>query len=187
MLRLFVAIDPPEPVRAALDELPRPMRDMAWTPRQQYHLTLRFIGDVPAEKREAIEQALSAIRVESFILPVGGIGSFPPNRPPRVVWVGVGQAHPRLFQLRQRIDDALLAHGLPDLDVRRFEPHFTLGRCGPASSAEEVAQLLRAHREFEAPPFRADAFTLYRSEPRAGGAVHTPLLRVALKASSPAG
>jgi RNA 2',3'-cyclic 3'-phosphodiesterase len=180
-LRLFVALDPPEAVRAALRELPRPLRGVAWTPPHQYHLTLRFIGETPAEKRAAIEQALATVQVESFILPVSGVGSFPPNRAPRVVWVGVGQGHPRLFQLRQRVDDALLACGRAELDVRRFEPHFTLGRCGPDVSASAVAQFLREHREFEAPPFRAEAFTLYQSELKSGGAVHTPLLRVPLR------
>jgi 2'-5' RNA ligase len=159
------------------------MRGVTWTPPHQYHLTLRFIGEVAAERCAAIETALAGVRVESFILPVQGTGSFPPNRPPRVVWVGVGPGHPRLFQLRQRVDDALLACGLADLDVRRFEAHFTVGRCGPEASASEVARLVRTHREFEGPPFRVTSFALYRSELRPGGAVHTPLLRVPLLSS----
>lgn len=182
-VRLFVAIDPPAPVREALAELPRQLRGVSWTPPHQYHLTLRFLGEVAAERREAIERALAAVRVETFILPVAGTGAFPPRGAPRVLWVGVGQAHPRLFQLRQRVDDALLASGLTDLDVRTFQPHFTLGRCGRSVAAGEVRRFLRAHREFEAPPFRADAFTLYRSELQPTGAVHTPLLRVPLTAA----
>jgi 2'-5' RNA ligase len=179
-LRLFIAIDAPDPICAALGELPQPMRGLAWTPPHQYHLTLRFLGEVAVEKREVIERALDTVRVESFILPVEGVGSFPPNRPPRVLWMGVGQGHPRLFQLRQRVDDALLGSGLTDLDVRTFHPHFTLGRCGPGVVTADVGRWLREHREFEAPPFRADAFTLYRSELHPSGAVHTPLLRVPL-------
>jgi 2'-5' RNA ligase len=75
-LRLFVAIDPPEPIRAALQALPRPLRGVAWTPPHQYHLTLRFLGETPANQRGAIEPALAAVRVESFILPVSGVGAF---------------------------------------------------------------------------------------------------------------
>lgn len=182
-MRLFVAIDPPYPVRAALDELPRAVRGVAWTPSHQFHLTMRFIGDTPAELGAGIEQTLATVRVESFILPVSGVGAFPANRPPRVLWVGVGQGHPRLFQLRQRVDDALLASGLTALDVRRFEPHFTLGRCGQEVNHAEVARFLREQRGFEAPPFRVTAFTLYRSELHPGGAVHTPVRRVELLAS----
>lgn len=184
-LRLFVAIDAPEPVRAALAALGRPLRGIAWTPPHHYHLTLRFLGEVDAEKRDAIERALVAVRVESFILPVETIGSFPPNRPPRVLWAGVGRGHPRLFQLRQRVDDALLGSGLADLDVRTFHPHFTLARCGPGYVSAEVNRWLRDHGEFTGPPFRAEAFTLYQSELAAGGAVHTALLRVPLAAGLP--
>lgn len=181
-LRLFVAIDPPEAVRTALAALPRELRGVSWTPPHQYHLTLRFLGEVAAGKREAIERALAPIRVEPFILPVEGAGSFPPNRPPRVLWAGIGRGHPRLFQLRQRMDDALLAACGVDLDVRTFHPHFTLGRCGPQSAPAEAAHFVRQISAFEAPPFRVEAFTLYRSELRSSGAVHTPLLTVNLAA-----
>jgi 2'-5' RNA ligase len=179
-LRLFVAIDAPEVVRASIGTLPERLRGVVWTPPHQYHLTLRFIGEIEPARLASIEQALTPIRVEPFILPVAGTGSFPPGRPPRVLWAGVGSGHPRLHQLRQRVDDALLACGLADLDVRVFHPHFTLGRCGAGCSPGAVAAFLKKHREFEAPPFRVEAFTLYQSTLEPGGAVHTPLLRVGL-------
>lgn len=179
MLRLFVALDPPDAVREALAALPRPLRGVSWTPPEQYHLTLRFIGEVGADRRDAIENALAGIKVESFILPVEGTGTFPPGRPPRVLWAGIGTGHPRLHQLRQRVDDALLGCGL-DLDVRNFHAHFTLGRCGREIVPAEVARFVREHAGFEAPPFRVRAFSLYQSELRPGGAVHTSLLRVEL-------
>lgn len=182
-MRLFVAIDPPEPVRHALHALVRPLRGVHWTPPHQYHLTLRFIGDVEVAQLEGIEHALVAVRVESFLLPLEGVGSFPPKRPPTVLWAGVGRGHPRLFQLRQRVDDALLASGLTELEVRTFHPHVTLARCGREVSANAVAQFLHDHRDYEGPLFRAEAFSLYQSELRPGGAVHTELLRVPLAIS----
>lgn len=181
--RLFVAIDPPDEVRAALDLLLENLRGVSWTPPGQYHLTLRFIGETPAERFEAIHHALEPIRVEPFILPVVGVGAFPHDRPPRVLWAGLGGGHPRLHQLRQRVDDALLHAGLADLDVRTFHPHITLGRCGPGTSPGAVAAFLKQHRDFAAPDFRVGSFTLYRSDLAPAGAVHTPLLRVALHAS----
>lgn len=164
-----------------LAALPLPLRGVAWTPPHQYHLTLRFIGEVAAEQREPIERALAAIRVESFILPLEGAGTFPPGRPARVIWAGIGRGHPRLFQLRQRVDDALLGCGL-DLDVRVFHLHFTLGRGGPEASAPEMKRFVGELETLAGPSFQAETFTLYRSELGAGGAVHTPLLRVPLTA-----
>lgn len=184
--RLFVAIDPPESVRVVLSELPERLRGVSWTPTHQLHLTLRFMGEVPVEALDRIDAALAGIRVEPFILPVAGVGAFPPDRPPRVLWVGTRAGHPRLHQLRQRVDDALLGAGLSGLDVRVFHPHFTLGRCGVGSSPGAVAGFLKKHRDFEGPAFRVEAFTLYASRLTADGAVHTPLLSVPLTASASA-
>ncbi|MFT3828238.1 MAG: RNA 2',3'-cyclic phosphodiesterase [Opitutaceae bacterium] len=173
MLRLFVAIDAPAPVAAALAGLMQPAAGFTWTAPGRLHLTLRFLGDAPAEKLEPLRDRLRAIRVTRFLLPVDGLGVFPPRGQPRVLWCGVGRGHPHLQQLRQRIDDAVLATGL-DADLRSFVPHFTLARLGAMPPAR-VAQWLREQREFAAPPFRAECFTLYASTLRPDGAVHTPL------------
>lgn len=169
--RLFVALSMPPPVRDALAALREELPGVAWTRPEQLHLTLRFLGDVPTTQIEAICARLATVQVAPFILPVEGAGAFPPNRPPRVLWVGTGSGHPRLFQLRQRLDDALLAAGV-QLDVRTFHPHATLARCteeaGPA-----VLAWLRRRREFVAPPFRVTHFDLYASELQPSGAVHT--------------
>jgi 2'-5' RNA ligase len=143
-----------------------------WTHADQLHVTLRFLGDLTTQQRDRVIERLERVQVASFVLPVEGVGTFPPpGRPPRVIWIGTGSGHPRLFQLRQRLDDALIAAGL-DLDVRTFHPHVTLARCtenaGPAVSA-----WCEAHREFTAPPFRAASFELYASELRPSGAIHT--------------
>jgi 2'-5' RNA ligase len=119
------------------------------------------------------------VRVEPFLLPVEGVGTFPPKAPPRVLWIGVGSGHPRLHQLRQRLDDALLAAGLIDLDVRTFHPHVTLARCSE-SAAPAVTPWMHQHQDFSAPPFRVTAFDLCASELHPAGAVHTLVQRFAL-------
>jgi RNA 2',3'-cyclic 3'-phosphodiesterase len=176
--RLFIALTLPPPVRDTLAALAEPLHGVNWTPPENLHLTLRFLGEVPADRIDSIVERLAGVKVEPFILPVEGVGTFPPKRPPRVLWVGVGSGHPRLFQLRQRIDDALLASGL-QLDVRTFHPHATLARCTENATAA-VSQWIHAHRDFAAPPFRVEAFDLYASELRPTGAVHTLRRRFAL-------
>ena len=169
--RLFIALALPEPVRAALAALTQPLPGVTRTLPEQLHLTLRFLGDVPETLIEPMIARLATVHVEPFLLPVEGLGAFPPKHPPRIVWAGIGPGHPRLHQLRQRIDDALLAAGL-DLDVRTFHPHVTLARCAEHASAA-VSVWLRAQSEFFAPPFRVQTFDLCASELRPEGAMHT--------------
>jgi 2'-5' RNA ligase len=169
---LFIAIDLPAAHRAALAALGVPTRGLAWTPLEQLHLTLRFLGDVDEARVADLTTALARVRVEPFVLPLEGLGAFPPRGPAQVLWAGVGHGHPRLFQLRQQIDDSVLALGLP-VDLRIFHPHVTLARVKREASPATVAQFLKQHREFGAAPFRAEAFNLYASELRPAGAVHT--------------
>lgn len=177
--RLFVAIAVPDPVRAELVRLQeKGAEGIAWTPAEQFHVTLRFLGDVADDRREELDRRLAQVRVEPFILPVEGVGSFPPKGPPRVVWMGTGNGHPRLFQLRQQVDDALLGAGL-DVDVRTFHAHITLGRCGPEAGPAVKGWLLR-HAGAGAAPFRVDAFGLYASVLQPSGAQHFLRRRFAL-------
>lgn len=169
--RLFVALALPEAVRGALAALARPLPGVRWTRPEQLHLTLRFLGNVPVQIIDGVIARLAEVRVAPFVLPVEGIGTFPPNRPPRVVWVGTGSGHPRLFQLRQRLDDSLIAAGV-QFEVRTFHPHATLARC-PEDAGPALSHWLHGHREFAAAPFLVDAFELYASELQPAGAVHT--------------
>src|SRR5436190_15027723 len=100
--RLFVAIALPESVRTVVAGLATPLRHVRWTPLEQLHVTLRFLGNVVADKCDPLMKALSGLRVEPFLLPVEGVGVFPVKGPARVLWAGVGSGHPRLHQLRQR-------------------------------------------------------------------------------------
>ena len=170
-LRLFVAVDAPAPVVSALSAAMHPAPGFGWTRPEQLHLTLRFLGDTPAALVDPLRVRLRAIRVASFILPVEGLGVFPPRGLPRVLWCGIGNGHPLIHQLRQRIDDTILALGI-DCDLRQFVPHFTLARLAPAARPQ-LPHWLHANRDLAAPPFRVDRFTLYASELRPEGAVHT--------------
>lgn len=171
--RLFVAIDAPPGVVAAMAELSEPLPGFVWAAPAQLHLTLRFLGETPVATLPALETALRAIRVQSFLLPLEGVGSFPPRERAQVVWCGVGTGHPRLHQLRQQVDNAVLACGLSP-EMRSFVPHFTIARVGHARPGT-VADFVHRHREFAAGDFRATHFRLYASELRTPGAVHTVL------------
>jgi 2'-5' RNA ligase len=154
------------------------LHDVRWTREEQLHLTLRFIGDTPTDRIDPLLRRLATIRVQPFLLPLEGVGAFPEKAPPRVLWAGVGAGHPGLYQLRQKIDDTLLAVGI-EADLRRFHPHVTLARCGD-HAANGTHPWLRSHREFAGPSFRVEAFELFASELQPAGAVHHLLERFSL-------
>lgn len=171
--RLFLAIALPGPVKHALAALVTSLSDVRWTAEEQLHLTLRFLGDIEEDQTEALVARLAEVRLQKFLLPLEGVGSFPAKGPPRVLWCGVGKGHPILYQLRQRVDDAVLACGIP-ADLRTFHPHVTLARCGP-KAANAVSAWTRKHREFTGPSFAVDAFELLASELTPTRAIYTHL------------
>ena len=177
--RLFLAIGLPPPIKQALAPLVSSLPDVRWTPEEHLHLTLRFLGDVEEERIEMLTDRLNALRVQKFLLPLEGVGSFPPKASPRVLWCGVGSGHPRLHQLRQRVDDAVLACGI-EADLKTFHPHVTLARCGPKAGTA-VNSWLRKHHDFAGPSFSVEAFELFASELRPTGPTHTLLHRFPLE------
>lgn len=172
MPRLFVAITPPETVRAEMAALAAPLEGARWVREDQLHLTMRFIGERDDAQTDAIVGTLERVRVEPFILPVEGVGTFPPGSRAKVLWAGLGHAHTRLFQLRKQVDDALLRVAL-DLDVRHFHPHMTLARLGETVDGRALALWLKQHARFEAPPFRVSEIVLYASELQPAGATYS--------------
>ena len=86
--RLFIAIDPPQEVREQLAALCCGLPDARWTPVEQLHLTLCFIGEVSGDHFLDIREALAELHVPPFPLQLRGVGFFPPRGLPRVVWAG---------------------------------------------------------------------------------------------------
>ncbi len=161
--RLLVALVPPAAVRAELAAFAAPLHGVRWTPEENIHLTLRFIGETEEEQSARHAESLARVRVEPFILPVGGTGLFPTRGAAKVLWVGVGNGHTRLYQLRKQVDEALLAVDTT-LAMPGFHPHFTLGRLDERHEPKEIAHFLERHARFEAPPFRVGEFHLMASE-----------------------
>jgi 2'-5' RNA ligase len=160
---LFAALIPPATVQAELAGLATPLAGVRWTPAENIHLTLRFIGETDDAKAGHFADALTRVQVEPFILPVGGLGLFPSRGPAKVLWAGVGSGHTRLYQLRKQVDEALLAVDA-GLAMPGFHPHFTLGRLGENYGSKDLAHFLDRHKALEAPPFRVTEFRLMASE-----------------------
>lgn len=180
--RLFIAIRFPGSVRRSIWDAMAPLRDtgadVRWTPVGQLHITLRFLGDVPAESIGAIDESLSeaAAGCERFTLPLGGVGAFPSLRRPRVLWVG-GESGPGLSALYAAVEAALQRCGF-EPEGRRFRPHVTLGRIRSrgrrsASPAESAALARIAGAIGFRAALEVDHLHLMRSRLSPTGAEHT--------------
>jgi 2'-5' RNA ligase len=179
MPRLFVALDLPEDRRALLEALQTDALSARWTPPEQYHLTLRFVGDVPDQQAEAVAQALAPVPVAPFSLQSPGLGVFPSRRKPRVLFADIQRVE-ALMTLQHRIDEALLSAGVDRAD-KPFHPHITVARLKRARP-QTVRDYLRERQDFRLAPFPVTEFVLYQSDLTSEGAIHTPRARFALDA-----
>lgn len=169
--RLFVAIPLPDYLKDSLHQLKTGLNGFRWTARDNLHLTLKFIGDTEEAAMPAIEEALSLVQVESFLLPVERIGFFPPRGQPNFIWVSVGKGHPRLFQLHQKIENVLYALGIEPATCA-YRPHITIARC-PKAAPGAVKQFIRDHREYETAPFKVERFVLCSSQLTSTGPLYS--------------
>ena len=174
--RLFVAIDLPESTRQLLANLDPNIRGMRWTDSSQIHLTLGFFGNVPENVDLKLREKLTAIQFGAFFLPVNGVGSFSAKGTPKIVWIGVGKAHPHLFQIYKRVQEAALTAGL-EPELRPWHPHITIARCQDVST-HALRKFLQSNAGFDAGMIRVDAFHLYSSKLTPAGPIHTRELSV---------
>lgn len=182
-LRLFVAIDLPEGVREALARLQSDLRrhdllGLRWVRPEGIHLTLKFLGETPAERVPEIEEAVAdAVRgAAPFRLVLGSPGSFGGRRGPRVLWLDLSGDVERLKELQSDVERELTEAGFRP-EEREFSPHLTLARVRqpPAPGlGERVSTALAAVPPPQA-EFEVNEVALIRSTLQPGGAVYERL------------
>jgi RNA 2',3'-cyclic 3'-phosphodiesterase len=183
-LRLFIALETPATVRAALGrtlaELRRVDADVRWESEEKLHATLKFLGETPEGGLEGVLAALAHAASSTPPLPIAytGLGFFPSPRQPRIVWAGMVEPTGALNDFHARIEASMGALGFAE-ESRAFHPHVTLGR---VKSPRGIAAL-RARVEtctFDQPPITLHEVALIRSDLRPSGSVYTTLKRVSL-------
>ncbi|MBD3420757.1 MAG: RNA 2',3'-cyclic phosphodiesterase [Chitinivibrionales bacterium] len=171
MYRLFIAIDFNEDIREMLSDICFGLRQIRWSPLEQLHLTLRFLGDVDKHTFEDILSTLARVEAPAFSLTIKGAGYFPPRRSPRIIWAGV-EPDQELLTLKNKIDRVLqLLHVEPD--KHKFHPHITLGRAKGEISKHSVMPFITRNALFKIEHLPVTAFHLYSSQLTREGAVHT--------------
>ena len=186
---MFIAIPIPEPVR---DEIIRVQRDLQllaprgavrWTRPDQFHLTLRFLGDVPADGVEDLKKSVGAVcrNARPLSLRAEGVGFFPNPRSPRVIWVGIDDREGRLGDLQKQIE-TVAGQFSSEPGEKNFTGHVTLGRLKNPRPADTRDLATRAQslekRLFGEWP--AHEIEIIRSELSPAGARHTSLAVIRL-------
>jgi RNA 2',3'-cyclic 3'-phosphodiesterase len=150
-LRTFVAVEIDEAVRRAAAHLVEQLRaasaDVTWVAPHNMHLTVKFLGDVAAEKIPQVCDwvAKAVASVEPFELQLHGVGAFPNLSRPRTIWLGTGAGQHELAAVAERLDAALEGLGFKP-EGRAFQGHLTLGRVRrPTPALAGLSQLLQQH------------------------------------------
>ena len=171
-MRLFVALDLPWSVREQLAALcGSGIPGARWVPPENYHLTLRFIGEIPGHVARDVDDALLGLRAKGFALTLTGMGTFAKGGVSVALWAGVERT-PSLDHLRNKIETALQRCGL-EPERRRFQPHVSLARLDNPVEAK-VAAFVQAHNLFRTEPIPVEHFTLFSSLLNKDHAVYTP-------------
>jgi 2'-5' RNA ligase len=177
--RIFVAVELPANVRKHLtehiDRLRQAIPDArtSWNREANLHLTLKFLGDTPVTKVEALSQAAqrAAITVPPFELVVEGCGAFPPRGRPSVLWIGIEDPSGNLAGLQQALEDECAKAGFAR-EPRAFHPHLTIARIRKPEGSRELAA---SHTEigFDRESVKVSEVTVIRSELRSEGSRYT--------------
>lgn len=195
-MRLFVALDVNDSVRGRIATFLDGVRgfapDARWVRTESLHVTLKFIGEKPAEHVEKIEHVLETIKADMFEIGFRGYGFFPTARAPRVFWIGI-EAGPKLSFLAAAVDDSLATLEIPK-EEHAYNAHLTLARGAGGSGSPRERKSDGANRTFQrlqeklaalpAPEFgtmTAHEFFLYQSQLSPGGSKYTRLAGFSLR------
>ncbi|MFG1186466.1 MULTISPECIES: RNA 2',3'-cyclic phosphodiesterase [Xanthobacter] len=164
MPRLFTAIEIPPEVGLGLSMLRGGLSGARWIDSENYHVTLRFIGDVDDATGRDIMLMLGQVRRPAFDIALDGLDQFGGHKP-RAVFAAV-KANAALMELQAEQERIMQRLGLGA--ERNYKPHVTLARLRDASS-RQVADYLAARGSFRTPPFHVPRFVLFSSRDSVGG------------------
>ena len=156
-MRAFIAIDVPDTISCKLKEFQIKVKGLGnITFPNEFHLTLKFLGEISEKQIENIKNNLKKVKFKPFDLELTEIGSFPNDKRINILWVGIKPAG-RVIELQQEIEKNLDGFS-KDL---RFHPHLTIGRVKFVKDKDGIKRLLNSKIEGK---FRAENFKLIKSE-----------------------
>ena len=173
-IRCFVAVDLPEGMHEDIRRIQERIatNGLRLVRPELVHVTLKFLGDVPAEKVDRIAKALQEVNVPPFSAQIKGMGAFT-GRSIRVVWLGLEGDFSSLYQ---QVEQAMSSFGF-EREARGFSPHLTLGRVSHPSTemTRLLAPKIAALSDTNLGSFTVDHFALKKSTLTRGGPIYDNL------------
>jgi 2'-5' RNA ligase len=182
-MRVFTAVALPDYIKDELAAFRQTRIPTArWDHHDDFHLTLRFIGDVDTATYERYKAALAKVKAAPFELVLQGVGRFPPQvkRPPTVLWVGM-QLTPELTDLQAKVTSILEAEGLGKDKHEGYSPHITLARLRTDHRLDELDRFLMAHAAFKTSAISVTEFVMYQRDPIPNGGNYRQIDKFPLK------
>ena len=178
-IRCFVAIEVPDNFQDLLVEVQDSFRSKigraSWTKRGNFHITLKFLGEVENRSVDKICESLENVAKENkpFSIEIGRVGAFPNLVRPRVLWIGLKRGAAQTTSLAHAINRELVQIGFPE--DTRFHPHFTLARLKRQINLKSFTELFDKFETVDGTLWTVNKFALVKSVLHQSGAVHTPL------------
>ncbi len=178
-VRCFVAIEIPEPIQALLKpvqtHLQSEVQKASWTKPGNFHLTLKFLGDVDTQAVDAISEAVQKVAhtQTQFSIQLGGIGAFPTLARPRVIWIGVKHGAAIVSRIAKAVNVKLKRLGFPT--DNRFHAHLTLGRLRTPVNLKPLQNVLHKYDTIDGAIVNVNEIILMQSQLHPNGAIYTPL------------
>jgi 2'-5' RNA ligase len=165
MPRLFTGLEIPPDIATELSLLRGGLSGARWIDVENYHLTLRFIGDIDERTASDVYSALERVRRPPLSVTLNGLSTFGGDKPRAIV--AKAKPEPPLVELQAEHERLMRRIGIPP-EPRKFVPHVTLARLRAASSMA-VADYLGARGYFPGRTFAANRFVLFSSRASTGG------------------
>lgn len=180
-VRLFIGIEVPDKqkrsVERAIQELRLALPNAKWVPRENWHVTLKFLGEVPDERLGDVEQIgrEAVAKTSPFPTHLTEVGSFPSKTRTRVLWIGLEDPDHTMAHLAARLEKKLGKAGFRQ-ESRDLHPHLTLARFRVPERIKEVIEDNGPY-EFDRTLFKMEEVVLFRSHLSRTGARYEPIER----------
>ncbi len=189
-IRAFIALPLPGSVRHLLADIQSRLKragiKASWPQPDRFHLTLKFLGEIPCDRLEKIQTVVDRFsgQYPDLVLAAGSLGVFPKIKKARVLWADIKGDTRRLEQLCHELDNVLERLGIPGR-TRPFSPHITLARIKVPVSSHTLENQIQKYADRWSDPFSADSMVLYESILSAKGTTHIRLFQSQLGVAMP--